>query len=681
MSFNFNKKSVQTLLKIVMFVGLAVVVIELFPHKDNFNFKYEQGKPWNYSILTAPFDFLVYKPEKDIEQEKSQVLSSFVPYFSLDTAISKAQIKKLESSLANEDEYTQQLVTQQFKKVYERGIISLDEVKKLEEKKLSQINFIFPSRESKRLNVSDLYTQKSAYEAILNAAPQIYSLMNDYNLNLYLTENVKYDSVASESSKNELLKGISQTTGKIFQGEKIIDKYEIVTPEIATKIQSLSKEYENRQINTEKTPLEIIGEIILVLLFVTLLFLYIYVFRPRIFDSFGNLFLIALMILLIVAMTTLIIRFSEFSIYIIPFTLLPVIIRVFFDSRTALFSHIVTVLILTLIVDNPFQFVILQITAGMVAVANMKDLTQRSQLAQTALYVFICYFVTYIGLQFIEDNQSLANIRWLPIIFLLISSFFSLFAYILIYFIEKIFGLVSSITLVELTNINSDFMIDFSEKAPGTFQHSLQVSNLATEAAKAISANALLVRTGALYHDIGKILHPEYFTENQANGNNPLLELEYEKAAKIIISHVTDGVQIAKKQHIPEQIINFITTHHGTGKTKYFYNSFINSNPNVKPDIAAFTYPGPRPNTKETAILMMVDAVEARSHSLQEYTVESIDAMVEDMIDSQIADGQFKNAPISFLDVEKVKSILKEKVKSIYHTRITYPKINEEEKK
>jgi putative nucleotidyltransferase with HDIG domain len=681
MKFNFNKKSVRTLLKMALFAILTAAVIELFPSENKLNFNYEEEKSWDYDALYAPFDFLPLKPEKEIEQERNQLLNNFIPYFLLDTAIAKEQIQKLKNSLANEDEYIQNLVIKQFNKVYGRGIISIDDVNQLAKNNLTQINCIFPNRESKRLNISDLYTQRTAYEAILTAAPQIYSLMNDYNLNLYLTENVKYDSLASESSKNELLKGLSQTTGMVYSGEKIVDKGEIVTPEIYTKIHSLNLEYEKHHINMQKSPFEIIGEIILVLLFVTLLFLYIYVFRPRIYDSFSNLFFIALMILFIVAITSLIIRFSTVSIYIIPFTLLPVIIRVFFDSRTALFSHIVTVLILTLIVDNPFQFVILQITAGMTAVANMKDLTQRSQLARTALYVFICYFVTYTGLEFIKEGHSLSNIHWLLPVFLLISSFLTLFAYILIYFIEKIFGLVSSITLVELTNINSDFMIGFAEKAPGTFQHTLQVSNLATEAAKAINANALLVRTGALYHDIGKSLHPEYFTENQADSNNPLLQLDYADAAKLIIAHVTDGVQIAKKQHLPEQIINFIITHHGTSKTKYFYNSFINANPNVKPDDAAFTYPGPRPNTKETAILMMVDAVEARSHSLQEYTVESIDAMVEDMIDSQIADGQFKDAPISFLDVEKVKYILKEKIKSIYHTRITYPKINDDEEK
>jgi len=280
----------------------------------------------------------------------------------------------------------------------------------------------------------------------------------------------------------------------------------------------------------------------------------------------------------------------------------------------------------------------------------------------------------YLAFECISEGD-INRINWQHIIYFAISSVFLLFAYVLIYLFEKIFNLISSVTLVELTNINSDLMIQFSELAPGTFQHSMQVSNLATEAAKKINANSLLVRTGALYHDIGKIKHPECFIENQMGGKNPMTEIDYEEASKIIINHVSDGIEIAKKYHLPEQIINFITTHHGFGKTKYFYNSFINANPGIKPNDAVFTYPGPLPNNKETAILMMADAVEARSRSLTEYTEESIDQMVEDMIDGQIAEGEFKDAPITFRDVELVKSVFKEKIKNIYHNRIKYPEV------
>jgi len=300
-------------------------------------------------------------------------------------------------------------------------------------------------------------------------------------------------------------------------------------------------------------------------------------------------------------------------------------------------------------------------------------------LAQSALYIFISYVLMYLAFECISEGD-INRINWQHIIYFAISSVFLLFAYVLIYLFEKIFNLISSVTLVELTNINSDLMIKFSELAPGTFQHSMQVSNLATEAAKKINANSLLVRTGALYHDIGKIKHPEYFIENQMGGKNPLTDIDYEEASKIVINHVTDGIEIAKKYHLPEQIINFITTHHGFGKTKYFYNSFINANPGIKPNDEVFTYPGPLPNNKETAILMMADAVEARSRSLSEYTEKSIDKMVEDMIDSQIAEGEFKDAPITFRDVELVKSVFKEKIKNIYHNRIKYPDVKKEVK-
>jgi putative nucleotidyltransferase with HDIG domain len=358
----------------------------------------------------------------------------------------------------------------------------------------------------------------------------------------------------------------------------------------------------------------------------------------------------------------------------VPFALLPIIIRVFFDSRTALFAHIISILIISFMVDNPFQFVLLQIVIGMVAVSSLKDMTQRSQLAQTALYIFLSYTLIYFAFEFIAEGE-IKRLHFQPIIYFAISSTILLFAYVLIYIFEKIFGLISALTLVELTNVNSDLMITFAEKAPGTFQHTLQVSNLATEAAKKIGANSLLVRTGALYHDIGKMKNPEFFIENQFGAHNPLKDLPLEEAAKLIIGHVSAGVEIAKKSHLPDQIIQFITTHHGISKTKYFYNTFINRFPDIKPDDALFTYPGPLPNSKETAILMMADAVEARVRSLGVYTEEAINDAVEQMIDTQIADGEFKDAPISFRDVELVKVVFKEKVKNMYHSRIVYPEV------
>jgi putative nucleotidyltransferase with HDIG domain len=378
---------------------------------------------------------------------------------------------------------------------------------------------------------------------------------------------------------------------------------------------------------------------------------------------------------MIIGLSSLTVHQQSLHYLMIPYALLPIIIRVFFDSRTALFAHIITMLIISLMVDNPFQFIMLQISIGMVAVSSLKDMTQRSQLAQTSLYIFLSYTFLFLAFEFIAEGE-IERIHYQPIVYFGISSTILLFAYVLIYIFEKIFGLISALTLVELTNVNSDLMISFAEKAPGTFQHTLQVSNLATEAAKKIGANSLLIRTGALYHDIGKMKNPEYFIENQFGAHNPMKDLPLEEAAKLIIGHVSAGVEIAKKSHLPEQIIQFITTHHGLSKTKYFYNSFINMYPDIKPNDELFTYPGPLPNSKETAILMMADAVEARVRSLGVCTDTSISDAVEQMIDSQIADGQFKNAPISFRDVETVKEVFKEKVKNMYHSRIVYPELN-----
>jgi len=455
-------------------------------------------------------------------------------------------------------------------------------------------------------------------------------------------------------------------------GERIIDRGEIVTQAIFMELNSLKIEYEKRKELIQQSAIVVVGEIIMISGLVFLFFLYINLFRPRIYDKFNDLLFISILIVMVMGLASFSMHYSSISYYMVPYALLPIIIRVFYDSRTALFAHVITMLIISLMVDNSFQFVLLQIIIGMVAVSSLKDMTQRSQLAQTALYIFLTYSLAFLAFEFISEG-NINSVHWGQLIYFAISSVILLFAYVLIYFFEKIFGLISSITLVELTNVNSDLMMKFAEVAPGTFQHTLQVSNLATEAAKKISANSLLVRTGALYHDIGKMKHPEFFTENQMGGKNPLSEMDFEEASLIVISHVTDGVEIAKKSHLPEQIINFIVTHHGLSKTKFFYNSFINAHPEQKPNDAAFTYPGPLPNNKETAILMMADAVEARSRSLPEYTEESINEMVETMINSQIADGQFKDAPITFRDVETVKSVFKEKIKNIYHTRIVYP--------
>lgn len=668
------KNRLPKFFKIVLFVVLTALISLLLPSETGFKYGFELGKPWTYDLMTAPFDFPIYKTESQLNNEKAIALKDFTPYYTMDTNIVNSQYAKFIADNKNDlrlkiPGYIQ-LVKQKLKEVYDAGIINSIPGKTLNEN-YTNIRIILENRTSKTIEVKSLYTPKTAYEHLVNSNKVF---LKGFDLNLYLKENLVYDSVKSQIAKNDLIKNISITSGMTQQGERIIDRGEIIDENAFHVLSSLKIEYEKKKSTIQRSALETTAEVFIISGLIFLFFLYVYLFRPRIFENNKNLIFLSLLILILIGLTSLVIQNTGASYYLIPYALLPIIIRVFYDSRTALFGHIITTMIISLMIDEPYKFVFMQIVVGMAAVSSLKDMTQRSQLAQTAFIVFLSYFFLHISFEFMAEGD-LTRLHWKPILYYAASSAFMLFGYLLIYLFEKLFGLISAITLVELTNINSDLMLQFAEKAPGTFQHTLQVSNLATEAAKKIGCNSLLVRTGALYHDIGKMNAPENFTENQFGGHNPLYDLSLEDAAKRIIQHVQDGVDIAKKHQLPEQIINFITTHHGTSVTKYFYNTYVNQNPGVIPDINAFKYPGPLPNSKETAILMMADAVEARSRSLSEYTEESVSKMVEDMINIQIADGQFKDAPISFRDVETVKDIFKAKIKNMYHTRISYPEI------
>lgn len=674
MKIKITQKHLDNFIKVGLIICVIAIIIQLFPTENKFKYHFEIGKPWSYELITASFDFPIYKNEEIILKETAELLKNYAPYYVIDTTMAQKQFEKLAADYQKANEKPIEhaaFLKNKLNQIYSKGVITAEDLSELNSEARTKIHYILPNRLTRQIPVDELYTPKTAYQEILKGAPEE---IKEYNLNVYLVENLKYDTATSNVAKNDLLKSLSLTSGMIQSGERIIDRGEIVTPESYAALNSLKIEYQKRKSSLQQSSLVIIGEIIIISALVALFFLYLNLFRPRIFDSFGNLLFISLLILIITGLASVTVRYTAWNYFMIPFALLPIIIRVFFDSRTALFAHIITVLIISFMVDNSFRFVVLQIAVGMAAVSSLKDMTQRSQLAQTALYIFLSYVGLYLAFEFISEGE-LKRIHWLPVLYFGVSSAFLLLAYILIYIFEKIFGLISAVTLVELTNVNSDLMMKFAETAPGTFQHTLQVSNLATEAAKKIGANSLLVRTGALYHDIGKMKNPHYFIENQMGGPNPLAEMNFEEASRKIIDHVHAGVEIARKNHLPEQIINFITTHHGLGKTKYFYNSFINANPGVTPNEEAYCYPGPLPNSKETAILMMADAVEARSRSLGVYTEETINDAVEKMIDSQIADGQFKDAPISFRDVETVKSVFKEKIKNIYHSRIVYPEL------
>ncbi|MGC9151033.1 MAG: HD family phosphohydrolase [Microbacter sp.] len=663
--------------KIVLFVLAIVVMVALFPRGNHFNYHYAVGKPWHYGLVTASFDLPVQKDPLQLQRERDSVLRAYAPYFEMNDTLVHAELKSLRNNdfghlpdVAGYKHYLEQALID----VYNKGIMKSDDYDKFK----SQYGFvhIIKSKVAVKVFFKDLFTVTSAYEFIVNHLPDGFK-KDDFislNINQYIVPNLRYDSLVSNQTRLNLLRSVSETSGLVQAGERIIDRGDIVTDSAYRVLNSLQLANSNMHETSRQSWLMVGGEALLVTLLMSLLFLYIYLFRRReIFSRFKNVLFIILMIVFMVTLTFLIVSLTSLSIYIIPFALLPIIINTFFDARSALYAHIITVLLISFVVpSSPFVFIILQITAGMTVVSSLQDMTQRSQLVKTAALIFVTYSVVYVAITLIQD-QSFGKIQWINFLYFGLNTLLLLFAYAFIYLIEKSFGFLSNVTLIELSNVNSPLLVQFSEQAPGTFQHSLQVSNLATEAAQKINANSLLVRTGALYHDIGKMANPMYFIENQTNGMNPLNELSDEEAAQIIINHVTDGVRIARKYKLPWQIIQFIRTHHGRSKVKYFYMRCLKCNPNSTVDERIFTYPGPTPSSKEMAVLMMADAVEASSRTLSEYTDESIGILVDNIIRDQMVEGAFQDAPITFKDIETVKSVFKEKLRNMYHHRIVYP--------
>ena len=631
------KSSLRISLQVLSFALLAALSIYLAPKYSNpFKYHFEVGQPWAYGLVTAESNFAIYKTDAQLLEEQQQVMRDYTPCYLVDT-------------------------NSQYNTLY---VIPLAEMERLRALGCSKVS-VLHNRVATQVPVSDLYTPKTAYE---------YTHKN-------IVPNLQYDSITSENLRQNLLSSISLTEGMVQMGEKIIDTGEIVSEHTYQILESLRRTIEEQNISHRQSFTSTIGVGIYIVILISLFGLYLYTYRRKLLDSLRHiLFFTILMAMLICAAFLVLRHFSASYIFLIPFAWVPIITRVFYDSRTAIFIHIITVFIVSIAAPAPYVFILLQVITGIVAVISLRDMTQRAQLAQTALFTFLMYSIVYTASTLLVTG-SIANVEYNYYIYFAVNAVLVICAYGLIFLFERTFGLVSNITLVELTNVNSNLMLEFAEKAPGTFQHSLQVSNLATEAAKRIGAKVLLVRTGALYHDIGKMAHPEYFIENQI-GNNPLQSMPYAEAAKVIIEHVSDGERIARKHHLPEVIIHFIKSHHGTSVTRYFYNSAVNQakeQGKTAQDVRKedYAYPGPKPHSKEAAILMMADAIEARSRTLNELTEQSISAMVDQMIDAQVADGQFAETKLSFKDLEDIRGIFKQKLIEINHHRITYPTITQ----
>ena len=523
--------------------------------------------------------------------------------------------------------------------------------------------------------IDQLYTVKEAYEYLLNADTTHYKkkILQQCNLNDYITPNLVYDEEKSEAAQKDLLSNISWANGFVLNGQKIIDRGEIVDEQTYNILESLRKEWEKRSDSVQEKRLTLAGQILYVGIFLFCFMAYLELFRADYYERKGTLTLLFALIVFFPVLSSIMVEQNLSSIYVVPFAMIPIIVRVFLDSRTAFMAHVTIILLCSITLRFPHEFILLQVVAGMVAIYSLRELSQRSQLLRTALVVFICYALLYFAFELIhEDDLTKLNTRMY--IYFMINGILLLFAYPLLFLLEKIFGFTSDVTLVELSNINNSLLREMSEVAPGTFQHSLQMANLAAAAANKIGGKSQLVRTGALYHDIGKMVNPAFFTENQS-GVNPHKSLSYEQSAQVIISHITDGLKLAEKHNLPKVIKDFISTHHGRGLTKYFYISYKNEHPDEEVDQEKFRYPGPNPFTKEQAVLMMADSVEAASRSLPEYTEESISTLVDKIIDTQVSEGYFKECPITFKDIATVKALFKEKLKTMYHTRISYPEL------
>ena len=683
MSSLYTKKafSIRDLLyRVAIFVATVAVIVYFMPRDGKFNYQFDINKPWKYGQVMATFDFPIYKADEVVKREQDSLLTHFQPYFELNKRVSEEAIRQFKADcigryrpLLPSMEYMR-LIEKRLNEIYDRGILTAKELTQLRDDSISAIRLIDDKLSISR-PVSQLYSEMEAYQQLLTAdttrlKPEV---LRRLGLNAYLNSNLSYDQKRTESAREEMLNNYSWANGIVVSGQKIIDRGEIVSRETYNILLSYQKESLKRQGSITQKRFMLLGQVLFVSILMICFMLYLDLFRQDYYKRYGSLALLFALIMFYCVGTNIMIANMFFNVYIIPYAMLPIIVRVFLDSRTAFMAHIITILICSISLRYPHEFILTQLSAGLVAIFSLRELSQRSQLFRTAFLTLLTYAAIYFAFELITEND-LNKINGGMYIYLGINALFLLFTYPLLFLIEKAFGFTSNVTLVELSNINTPLLRQMSETVPGTFQHSMQMANLAAEAANRIGANSQLVRTGALYHDIGKMENPAFFTENQS-GVNPHKSLSYEQSAQVVISHVTNGLKLAEKHNLPKVIRDFISTHHGAGTTKYFYISWKNEHSGEEPPKEMFHYPGPNPFTKEQAILMMADAVEAASRSLPEYTEESINNLVERIIDSQVGEGFFTLCPITFKDIATVKTVFKEKLRTIYHTRISYPEL------
>ena len=683
-NFNLRENIIwhDILIRALLVIVTVAIVVWIMPHENTNLFHVEQGKPWKYAELTAPFDFPIYKAESVVKHERDSIMKEYQPYYKYNVEIERQMVHKFTTDYADgipnvPDDYIS-IISNRLHSLYQQGIMESKEYETLRSDTTNMINIV-NKKQATSVSILEVYSAKRAYEQLFMDEKLIpmRAALQKCNLNNYIIPNLTYDRQRSETSRNELMASIPLASGLVQKGQKIVDRGEIVTDRTYRIIDSYVRENDRRNQDKTQNQISLIGQILYVSVLMICFTLYLSLYRKDYFENSRNAAMLYTFIVIFALLTALFVRNTFIHVYILPYAMVPIFIRIFMDSRTAFMTHTTMVLICANMLQHPFEFTVVELVAGLVAITSLRELSKRSQLFRTALIITLACVIVNLAFDWTKAT-ALSQIDYSIYNYLIFNGIALLFAYPLLYLIEKTFGFTSDITLIELSNTNSPLLRRMSEIAPGTFNHSIQVANLAGEIANKIGAKAQLVRTGALYHDIGKLANPIYYTENQS-GIDPHEMLTDIESAQIIISHVTEGLRMADKEGLPKVIRDFIATHHGLGKTKFFYIRYKNEHPDEPVDDLLFTYPGPNPFTREHACLMMADSVEAASRSLPDYTEQSIRGLVEKIIDTQVAEGYFRECPITFRDIQYAKTVLIEKLKTIYHTRISYPSEKKED--
>lgn len=668
----------NVLTRIVLVAVTVLLIVWFLPRNERQRFHYDVGKPWMYGTFIAKFDFPIYKSEETIKAERDSVLEQLEPYYNYDSSVEEREAEAMDKDYPNGfpglTSQQMDVLRDRLHRLYQSGIMNTPEYNNIFRDSTRALRLVIGNTATS-MHVDDVYSTMSAYEQLLHdeKLQPVRQILQRCNLINYIAPNMTYDKNRTEGERNDMLSGIPIASGMVMSGQKIIDRGEVVDEYDYRVLSSFEREMDRRSASQTEITSTFIGQIIYVAILIVLFTMYLALFRKDYFGKPRSISLLYTMITVFPIIVSVFMSHNFFSVYIIPFALAPIFVRVFMDSRTAFIVHVTMVLICAAAVRYQYEFIIIQLVAGLVAIYSLRELSTRAQLFRTALLVTLASMLVNAAIQLMQDSDF-SSVDWAINYHFAVNGVLLLLAYPLMYVIEKTFGFVSDVTLFELSNTNKGLLRNLSEVAPGTFQHSITVGNLAAEIANRIGANSLLVRTGALYHDIGKMINPVFFTENQS-GVNPHEHLSNKESAKIIIGHVAEGVKLAEKANLPNVIKNFILTHHGLGMAKYFYVQEQNAHPDEIIDKGPFTYPGPNPFTREQAILMMSDACEAAVRSLKEHTAESISSLVNKIIDSQVAAGYFRDAPITFRDITQAKQVLIERLKSIYHTRIEYPEL------